>query len=236
MKAVILAAGRGVRLRPLTEKIPKVMVKVKGKPLLEHVLARLAEAGIGGFEIVVGYRREEIEKHFGKSFAGVPVNYLFQAEQLGTAHAIALARGRVKGNFLVVNADVLVESALFRELATIDEFDDFDVKVVGRTVDDPWRYGVLVEEGGTLRDIVEKPNYGEEPGNLINAGIYRFNQKIFGAIGKTKKSARGEFEIVDSIKILMRAGGKVAVVHYAGACIDIGDLDDLKKANESELP
>lgn len=236
MKAVILAAGRGVRLRPLTEKIPKVMVKVKGKPLLEHVLGKLAEAGIDGFEIVVGYRREAIEKHFGNRFSGVPINYLFQAELFGTAHAIALARGRVKGNFLVVNGDVLVESALFRELAAADEFDDFDVKVVGRTVDDPWRYGVLVEENGILRDIVEKPNYGEEPGNLINAGIYRFNMKIFEAIEKTKKSARGEYEIVDSIKILMRAGGKAAIVHYSGACIDVGDLEDLEKANSGALP
>lgn len=235
MNAVVLAAGKGVRLRPLTEKIPKVMVKVKGKPLLERVLSKLAEAGIGGFEIVVGYKREVIERHFGAEFMGKQIEYLVQEEQLGTAHAIGMAKNFVHGHFLVASGDVLAESSLFRKLATVDEFDGFDAKVVGRRVEDPWRYGVLVYEGEILKGIVEKPAYGEEPSNMINAGIYRFNEKIFGAIAKTRKSIRGEYEIVDSIKLLMRAGGKVGVVPYSGICLDIGDLDDLERANESAL-
>jgi len=237
MKAVVLAAGKGVRLRPLTDKIPKVMVEVKGKPLLGHVLARLVDAGIEGFEIIVGYKKEAIMEYFGNVFAGLPINYIAQEEQLGTAHAVALAEGRVQGNFIVVNGDVLVEGALFKKLME-GEGDplaegEFDAIVVGRQVDDPWRYGVLVYEGDVLKDIIEKPEYGKQPGNIINAGIYRFNEKIFPAIRETKESERAEFEIVDSIKILMHSGGKAGVLLYEGACIDIGDAEDLKSANES---
>ncbi|MBU0662178.1 NTP transferase domain-containing protein [Candidatus Micrarchaeota archaeon] len=236
MKAVVLAAGKGVRLRPLTDKIPKVMVKVKGVPLLEHVLMRLVDAGIEGFEIIVGYKKEAIVEYFGKVFAGLPINYIEQDELLGTAHAIALAEGGVSGNFLVVNGDVLVESTLFRKMME-DENDPleesgFDALVVGREVIDPWRYGVLVYEGEILKDIVEKPEYGTQTGNVINAGIYRFNGKIFPAIRETQESERAEFEIVDSIKLLMKSGGKAGVLLYEGTCLDIGDAEDLKSANE----
>jgi len=237
MKAVVLAAGKGVRLRPLTNNVPKVMVKAKGRPMLEHALSRLAEAGIGGFEIVVGYRSDAIAAHFGNEFAGVPINYITQDEQLGTAHAVALAEGNVEGDFIVTNGDVIVESALYARMISGKKDalsdDGFDALVAGRRVDDPWRYGVLVHEGAALKDIIEKPAYGKQTGNVINAGIYRFNGKIFPAIRETRESERSEYEIVDSIKIMMQSGGKAGVLIYEGACLDIGDAEDLKRANES---
>ncbi len=233
MKAVVLAAGKGVRLRPLTNTVPKAMVKLKGKPLLERTIIELKEAGIEEIIIVVGYLGEVIQKYFGESYEGTPIKYILQVEQKGTAHAIAHAEEFIKENFLVLNADVLVEKDLFKELAVVDEFDSYDAIVVGREVSDPWRYGVLsFNEDELLTGIVEKPVPGKEPSNIINAGIYRFNKKIFGAIKLTEVSERNEYEIVDSIKVMLNADAKIKVRKYAGRCIDIGTKEDLKKAEK----
>ena len=131
MKAVILAAGKGVRLRPLTDNVPKAMVKLKGKPLLEWNMEILKECGIGEILIVDGYRKEALEKYFGNSYKGIPVKYLFQEKQLGTADAIRLADKFVKGDFLVLSTDVIVEKSLVEELCIIDSFEDYDAIVVG---------------------------------------------------------------------------------------------------------
>lgn len=232
MKAVVLAAGKGVRLRPITEKIPKVMVKLKGKPLLERILNKLTNTGIEEIVLIVGYKREVIEKYFGDEFNGIPLKYFVQEPQLGTANAILLVENYIKGNFLVLNGDVLVESGLLKELAVVDEFDPYDAIIVGRKVSDPWRYGVLVLEGNDVGGIVEKPAPGEEPSNIINAGIYRFDEKIFPAIKSTQLSQRTEYEIVDSIKLLIEAKAKVGLMLYEGLCFDIGDKEDLRKAEE----
>lgn len=230
MKAVILAAGRGVRMRPLTDNIPKAMVKLKGKPLLEWNMEILKECGIGEILIVDGYKREAIEKYFGKAYKGIPVRYLFQERQLGTADAIRLAEKFAEGDFLALSADVIVEKSLVEELSREDAFDIYDAVVVGRKVEDPWRYGVLSYEGEELKEIVEKPLPGKEPSDVANAGIYRFNRKIFGAIKMTEKSERGEYEITDSIKIMLEAGAKIRAFIYSGKCIDIGSKEDLDKA------
>lgn len=232
MKVVVLAAGKGIRMRPLTEKVPKVMVKLKGKPILERILEKLVEVGIEEVELIVGYKKEVIEKYFGNEFRGVKLNYFVQPEQVGTANAISLVEGYVKGNFLVMNGDIIVESGLLRELSVVDEFDLYDAIIVGRAVKDPWRYGVLVIKDDEVRGIMEKPSPGKEPSNIINVGLYRFNEKIFDAIRSTEPSTRNEYEVVDSIGILIQRGAKIGFKLYEGLCLDIGDLEDLKQAEQ----
>ncbi|MFH1256916.1 MAG: sugar phosphate nucleotidyltransferase [Candidatus Diapherotrites archaeon] len=234
MKAVVLCAGKGVRLRPLTDKVPKVMVKLSGKPLLERVLEKLDEAGITEACLIVGYKREAVEKHFGKEFKGIKLEYALQEEQMGTAHAIALAEKFVSGekDFLVLNGDVLALGGLIKQIAEKDEFDDSDALMVARKVPDPWRYGVLVVQLNEVKDIVEKPLFGEEPSDLVNAGIYRFNESIFEAIRQTARSMRGEFEITDSIKNLISLEKKVVFVVSDSPIIDIGSKEDLEKAGK----
>ncbi|MFH1586439.1 MAG: sugar phosphate nucleotidyltransferase [Candidatus Diapherotrites archaeon] len=232
MKSVVLGAGKGVRLRPLTNGIPKVMVKLGGRPILERILDSLVDAGIGEIEIVVGYLKENVENYFKGSYRGVPINYLWQEKQLGTAHAIGLAKEFIgEGDFLVMNGDVVVEKELITGLAHKDEFDTSDAVVVGREVDDPWRYGVMELSGERLEKIVEKPEFGSISSKIINAGIYRFNEKIFKKIEKVKMSKRREYEIVDAINALAKEG-KVMVKIYDGLCADIGDKEDLKSAEE----
>ncbi len=116
------------------------------------------------------------------------------------------------------------------KLAEIDELSPYEVLMLGREVQDPWRYGVLVVEGSQVSEIVEKPPYGEEPSRIINAGAYQFRQSIFDAIEKTPLSERGEYEITDSIRMLAKDGKVGFIGMCKGICIDIGDLDDLKEA------
>ena len=235
-KAVVLAAGKGVRLRPYTDDRPKVMIDVNGKPLLYYLLRNMKAAGIDEANLIVGYMKENIEDYFGENFQGMRLNYFVQERQLGTAHAVSLVQGYVTKNFIVLNGDVVVDKNLISALTKMDEFDPFDALIVSREVPDPWRYGCLKVEKDELKGIVEKPSMGSQPSNLINAGIYRFNQKIFPSILMTDMSVRNEFEIVESIMNMIRYGGRVGVKRYDGNVVDVGNEDDLEKAKQVLKP
>ncbi len=246
MKAVVLAAGKGIRLRPLTKKKPKALIELQGRALIEWVLDSLKEGGIKETAIVVGHLGEMIEEKLGNESNGMPLTYLPQGEQLGTAHAIAVAEAFVAGkDFICTYADVIAGGNIFKEL--IERFGEkkgsvfaeavekmerkFDAVIVGRTVRDPWRFGVLKVQGDKVVDIIEKPTVGQEPSNIINAGIYWFSSKIFEVIKRTGKSIRGEYEITDSLRELAKAG-RVGFVPYKGRCIDISSTEDLKEAEQ----
>ncbi len=231
MQAVVLAAGKGVRLKPLTDKIPKAMVKIGSKPLLEIILENLQKAGIKEILLVVGYKKEVIENYFKKEFNGMKITYFVQERQLGTANAIGIVQEKAQESFLVVNGDVIVDATTLKEIAQVDEFETFDALLLAREVKDPWRYGCLLVQGEKIIGIIEKPSPGKEPSNLVNAGVYRFNQTIFDAIKKTPQSVRGEFEIIDSIKILIEKGKSVVYKKISGKVLDIGNTADLEKAN-----
>ncbi len=232
MQAVVLAAGKGVRMRPLTEQMPKAMIPLAGKPVLERILENLAKAGYTEIHLVVGYMKESIEKKFGEKFQGMKINYFVQEKQLGTAHAMSLVEGFVDDNFVVVNADVLVESELLKDLAKSDEFDLSDAKIVTIEVSDTWRYGCLKIVKGQVKDIVEKPAPGQEPSHSVNIGVYKFDKLIFAAIKEINLSERNEFELVDAIKELIKAGGTVVPVIYSGFYAHIGDQNDIEQAEK----
>lgn len=229
MKAVILAAGLGKRMRPLTDKKPKALVRLGGKPLLEHVLESLKKAGIEETLLVVGFGADKIMKRFGKNFNGMKLSYVEQKIAMGTAHAVLQAKGRVKGRFLVGHADVIVLPSLWKSLAAAK---GFDAVVALRLDPKPERYGVALVSGKKLVQIVEKPSAKLES-NLVNAAAYLFSQKVFPALEETKVSERGEFELTDSINALA-AKGKAGFVLYKGKCIDIGTVEELREAGKGE--
>ena len=227
MKAVILAAGKGVRMKPLTDDKPKALVELRGKPLVEYALDACKNAGIEKVALVVGYLGEQVKKKYGSDFNGMPLTYITQHEQLGTAHAIGLCRHFARDDFLAINCDVVFGKGLLEELMKVE---GFDAVVVARKDKEPWKFGCLKSEGKKLVEIVEKPACGREPSKLVNAGVYRFGHKIFGAIDETRKSARGEYEITDAINLL--AGkGRAGFMEYGGKIEDIGELADLSKKN-----
>lgn len=230
MKALVLAAGKGTRLKPLTDNLPKAMVLLHGKPLLEHALVSLKKAGIKRVVVVVGYLKQKIIDYFGSNFEGVQIEYVEQKEQLGTAHAVLQAKRKMDGNFLVASADVIAAPILWKKLAAKK---GFDAVVALRKEKNPKKFGVAAVRGKLLEAITEKPLH-KTKSNLVNAGAYFFSQKIFAAIAKTKKSAHGEFELTDAINFLAQKK-KAGFIKFGGKILDIGSLSDLKNAEKEPL-
>ncbi len=223
MQAVVLCAGKGERLRPLTETMQKAMLPLANKPLLEIIYEELKKAGIKDIIFVVGHRKEEIKSYFGKK-----VKFAEQKEQLGTAHAIYAARKFIKGDFLVVNGDNLVfyediKRVLenFNGMATLGTF----------FTDDISKYGYVKVESKKVLDIIEKPKI--KKAGMINAGLYVFSDEIFNYIEKTEKSERGEYEITTTIKFLVDEG-KVNYVELK-YWRDIGYFWDYLDANREVI-
>ena len=222
MQAIILAAGEGSRMRPLTTRLPKVMLSIAGRPLLEHIILRAKEAGIDRFVLVVGYGADSVRNHFqdGQSL-GVRIDYALQAEQLGTGHALMAAESLAFDRFMVLNGDVLPDVGSLKELASKP------VAVSAIKVDDPRRYGVFLEENGTFRSVVEKSD--DPPSNLANAGIYLFEKWIFDELRVVPKSARGEYELTDGLN---RAAKRASIqIVELDSWLEIGRPWDILEAN-----
>lgn len=229
MNGVILAAGKGLRMRPLTDEIPKAMIEIKGKSLLERSMENLKKAGVRKVGIVVGYKKEKIMNHFGNFFKGTKIEYFIQKKQLGTANAVYQAKDFVKGrDFIQVNGDVYFEPHIIDDLERVN---GFDAVLVGRKVHDPWNFGVLKVEANKVKGIIEKPPKGESSSRIVNAGIYKFSSKIFEAIEKTPLSPRKEYEITDSIKLLI-GKGRVSWIPLSAGYFDVSSLEQLKEAEK----
>jgi len=228
VRGYILAAGEGLRMRPLTANIPKPLLPVAGKPFLEHNIEAMKESGIKDLILLIGWRAPRIREHFGdgKEF-GVKIEYVEQKERLGTAHAIGMIKELVDTPFFCLYGDVVLTKESVKGLV------DHHKKVKGSvmaltTVDDPRRYGSIISQDGVIKDIIEKPEVPQT--NTINAGAYILDPTIFEAIAETKKSPRGEFEITDSFKILMKKG-HIYTHLLKGEWIDVARPWDLLEAN-----
>jgi UDP-N-acetylglucosamine diphosphorylase/glucosamine-1-phosphate N-acetyltransferase len=233
MKGVLLTAGEGTRMRPLTLTRPKTMLQVGGKPILQYNLEALRDAGIKDIIMVVGYKKEAIEDYFedGSSF-GVNIDYITQEKRLGTAHAINSARDMIDDEFIVLNGDIIVDPELIVDLIAKYESEETSSILMLTEVEDPSSFGVVEIENDIIKNIIEKPAPGEAPSNLINAGIYLFDKTIFDAIDSTEKSERGEYEITDSLKIQMSENKIVRGLKSNNKWIDVGRPWELLNVNE----
>ena len=225
--AVILAAGEGRRLEPLTNRRPKPMVPVANRPLLEHVLEAVVAAGIDHVVFIIGYRQERIRNHFADGDAwGVDIEYVEQSTQLGTGHAVLQAESAVDGPFVVLNGDRIVDSVIVTEVA--DRAASGETPTVAVTqVDSPQAYGVVTLEGDRVVAIDEKPKGPIETGR-INAGVYGFSSTIFDAIRET--TTAGELTITATLNNVASAAG-VHAVSYDGSWLDVSNLWDLLTVN-----
>lgn len=233
MKGVLLTAGEGTRMRPLTLTRPKTMLQVGGKPILQYNLEALRDAGIKDIIMVVGYKKEAIENYFedGSSF-GVNITYVTQEKRLGTAHAINSIRNVIDNQFIVLNGDIIVDPKLILDLIGKYKSSEASSILVLIEVEDPSSFGVVEIENDRIRDIIEKPAPGEATSNLINAGIYLFDNTIFNAIDRTPKSERGEYEITDSLKIQITENKRVLGLKSDNKWIDVGRPWELLDVNE----
>lgn len=229
MKAIILAAGRGTRLEPVTSDLPKCMLPLAGKPVLEHILLGLKEAGIRETIMVVGYKKDSVTRYFGDGKKwGLRIKYVEQKVRLGTAHAIGLVK--LKEDFIVLNGDTLYSAKDIKKV--VSSYSGITTFGVMR-VEAPSHYGVVNVENGYVKDIVEKPK--KFISDLVNVGLYVFNPKIFDSIKRTKKSSRGEYEITESIGLLIKEGEKVKAVKISGPWSDIGNPWNYLDSNQAML-
>ena len=235
MKAVVLAAGLGTRMRPLTFTKPKFLLPVAGKPALGHVLMLLRNAGIDEIAMVVGYGREQIVERYGDgSGLGVKLRYLYQKKLLGTANAVSLAEDFVGGDrFVVMNGDTLVDqeslNALMKHYEEVGSSKNFGGIIATIEVEDPEQFGIVFLKGGKVSEIVEKPKRVKS--RLANAGICIFTPTIFEAIKRTKRSKRREYELTTSMQNLINSG-KAIYTSPLNLWADIGRPWDLLVANE----
>jgi len=230
MKAIILAAGEGLRCRPLTLTRSKVMLPIANRPILEHVIDSLEKNRITDIILIVGYKKERIMDYFedGLNF-GVKIKYIEQKAQLGTAHAIEQAKSMIgpeDSEFLVLNGDNLVEPKTIADL--LNNYEG-DASLLTVRMEETTGYGVVLTERKRVTRILEK-----RPGDLsriVNTGIYVFTPQVFETIEKTPISENGEYAITDTLQLMIDEGKIVTSVPTESKWLDAVHAWDLLKAN-----
>lgn len=230
-KAVILAAGRGTRMKELTDELPKPMVEVKGRPILETIVRGLVANGVSDVLIVVGYRKEVIMDHFGDgSGFGCRIDYVEQVVQDGTGRVVELAKDFAGDDpFLLSYGDILVPEESYAPLV---DFSGVDGKLTVKIDEDVRKGGAVFIEDGMVTGLIEKPEPGQPTSPYYNAGIYSFSPRIFDYTAKLELSPRGEYELTDAIAAQVRDGLRLAAVELQGDWADVRDPEVLRELNE----
>lgn len=229
MKALILAAGLGKRLKPLTSNTPKPLLFVGGKPFLSHTIEALKENGIQDICILTGWKSMKIRDFYGDgSDFGVNLSYMEQKELKGTASAILCSEDCMDEPFVCINGDVLTSKEDLSKL--IECYNETKSEVMGIVeVSDASKFGSVLENNGVLIDIKEKSD--NPPSNLINSGLFVFTPDIFNFIHQTPLSCRGEYEITDTVMMATKEK-EIHTVKLSDMWIDIGTPQDLLDANK----
>ena len=231
-KAVLLAAGRGTRMRDLTQELPKPMLEVRGKPVLQHIVEGLRGIGLTNLLIVVGWRADVVRNFFGDgSQLGVRIRYETQTVQDGTGRVVALAREFAEEDpFLLSYGDILVAAENYSRIrGALTQAEA--VLTVKRSDDVSQGGAVFVNDKFELTDLREKPKPGEPTSPWYNAGVYGFRPTIFEQIAKLEPSPRGEYELTDAIRNLALDGNKVQAIEIAGDWVDVRDPEILARLN-----
>ena len=231
-KAVILAAGKGTRMRELTADLPKPMIEVRGKPVLQYIVEGLRDAGVRKFLIVVGYRADVVQNFFGDgSRYKIEIQYTTQEKQDGTGRVVDLAKSFVANEpFVLAYGDILVDPENYKRI--VDLANDVDAIISVTRGEDVSKGGaVFVNEQMELVDLREKPKPSERTSPWYNAGLYAFRPSIFDFTAKLKPSPRGEYELTDAIRDLAQSGKKVRVLELSGDWADVRDPEILARLN-----
>lgn len=239
LKAVILAAGKGTRMRHLTAEIPKPMLQVAGKPVLEHIVRGLGGAGMREFCIITGYRAEVVEKYFGTGEAlNVSICYRRQVVQDGTGKAPELAKDFVgNSSFMLMYGDILVDPANYPKMISAFFNSRAAALITVRHGEDVSQgAAVTFDEKFFMKDLVEKPPPGSVASPWYNAGVYIFSPVLFKYTATLQKSARGEFELPDAMRAMVAEGHRIKGMELQGYWIDVRDPEMLAAAESFVAP
>jgi NDP-sugar pyrophosphorylase family protein len=248
MKAVILAAGKGTRMRELTNELPKPMLNVQGKPILEHILLGLLAAGIRDVFIVTGFRAEVIQEYFGDGQRwGAPIVCGRQLVQDGTGKSPEAARDFVGPDpFLLTYGDILVKPETYQQMRQRFQEAAFSGLVTVTPGEDVTKGGLdFFDDSFCLTRLVEKPTVAQleqlrregllKPGQPVwyNAGIYIFQPLVYDFTARLQKSPRGEYELTDAISAMVAAGHRIAGMPIAGRWVDVRDPEVLARLEKA---
>ena len=233
-RAVVLAAGRGTRMRELTVDFPKPMIHVRGKPVLQHIVEGLRDAGVRRILLIVGYHAETVRNFFGDGGRdNVDIEYATQTVQDGTGRVVNLARNFTgESPFVLSYGDILIWPENYKHV--VDLPDDCEAIVTVTRGEDMSKGGaVFVNEQMELVDLREKPRPSEPTSPWYNAGLYAFRPSIFEFIARLTPSPRGEYELTDAIRDLAHSGKKVKALELTGEWADVRDPETLARLNRA---
>ena len=234
-KALILAGGRGTRLRPLTHTMPKQVIPVANRPILHYVLEQLSFVGIKEIGMVVSPdNREQIKHYVDRHHRNINLDFIEQKKPQGLAHAVIVSREFLKeDSFLMYLGDNLSGGRLEGILSTF-ETGKADATVMLKEVDNPQQFGIAeIGTEGEIKRLIEKPT--NPTSNLAIIGTYCFSSRIHQATSSIVPSSRGELEITDAIQYLLENGGIVNSERLDSWWFDCGTEDDLLEANKRIL-
>jgi UDP-N-acetylglucosamine diphosphorylase / glucose-1-phosphate thymidylyltransferase / UDP-N-acetylgalactosamine diphosphorylase / glucosamine-1-phosphate N-acetyltransferase / galactosamine-1-phosphate N-acetyltransferase len=232
-KAVLLAAGRGTRMRELTNELPKPMIEVRGKPVLQHMVEGLRAAGVRDFLIIVGYRADSVQNFFGDGFRyNIQIQYATQVVQDGTGRVVDLALNFAGDSPFVLNyGDILVDPANYKRLVDLPR--DVEAIISVTRGEDVSKGGAaFLNDRMELVDLREKTRPGQASSPWYNAGLYAFRPSIFDFTAKLKPSPRGEYELTDAVRALAQSGKKVKALELSGEWADVRDPEILARLNQ----
>ncbi|MBV0924134.1 nucleotidyltransferase family protein [Halomicroarcula limicola] len=229
MDGVVLAAGKGTRMRPLTEERPKGLVEVAGKPLLSYAFDALLSVGCDRLVAVVGYRGDDVVARYGESYRETPLVYVEQAERLGTAHALRQTLPVEDSPVVVMNGDNVCRANLDAVVRRHRETEAAATLLVESVARERARTTGVVETDadGRVTGLVEKPE--DPPSTLVTRGFYVFDAAIDPALRLVTPSARGEYELADAVDLLVHAGHRVEAVELDGWCHNVNEPADRER-------
>lgn len=223
MKGVILAAGKGTRMLPLTERRPKPLVPILERPMLEHIVCGARDAGFDHLCLIVAYKGEQIVEHFGDgSRLGMKIEYIWQEGPAGTGAATLMAEDFVAGEpFFLSWGDIIVGPQTYHNVARVWEQERPEAILSLNWVEDPCEGAAVYVEDGCISRIVEKPTRGTSTTNYNNAGIFVFRPELFDILKGLPDSPRGEKEMPDAVKVMMEAGKRIRGLEVEGYWSDV---------------
>ncbi|MFH1125630.1 MAG: sugar phosphate nucleotidyltransferase [Candidatus Altiarchaeota archaeon] len=222
--AVLLAGGKGTRMRPFTYEIPKPMIPVQGKPLIQHIVELLRKYEVGEITFSVGYMKDKIKEYFGNgSKFGVNITYVEEKDELGTAGPLNMLREKLNDTFLMFNGDILSNIDL-KDFVSFHEDKKGVATIALTTVSNPSRFGVARLRGDNILEFIEKPSIGKEPSNLINAGVYVLEPEVF------KYIPQGKAMMEKDVFPKLAKKGKLFGYYFDGQWFDTGTPESYEVA------